>query len=62
MSAITQAKLDEIFELLIAGSNFQDDASGKYCMITSRRTSARLDQAILRDPKRRARRKAHTRR
>ena len=62
MNALTQAKLDEMFELLSEGTTFQDTGSGKYYMITSRRTSARLDQAVLRNPKRRARRKALTRR
>ena len=62
MSVLTQAKLDELFELLIAKSSRQDVGAKKYYVITSRRTSARLDQAILRDPKRRARRKARTRR
>lgn len=62
MSVLTQAKLDEMFELIADSTPFQDSVSGKYYVIASRRTSARIDQAILRDPKRRARRKARVRR
>ena len=62
MSVLTQAKLDEMFELIVDRAPFQDSSSGKYYVITSPRTRARMEQGWLRAPKRRARRKALTRR
>ena len=55
---LTQAKLDEVYKLLIAGSSFQNVGTGKYCIIVSKRTHARIEQAELRYPKRQARKKA----
>lgn len=62
MSVLTQAKLDELFELVLDGTTFQDSGKGKFYLVISRRTSARIEQAWLRGFKRRARRKALTRR
>ena len=56
--ALTQAKLDEVFELLIAEASSQDVGTGKYYVIVSKRTHAQMEQAELRYPKRQARKKA----
>lgn len=59
MSTLTQADLDAVYRRLIEGSPVTRSGRPKFVLVTSVKTSARIENACIRNPRRLARRKAH---